>query len=176
MGASIASLLGDRDYADVALVETVDNRAAGSDVCVLTGDVESIGSVGAALSRIAPAAVLMVVAEPPDLAAHVVLGSSEFPRARVIALPGGDHGAGSTEAGRIAEMIDSIVLDRWDVFSCLVLCRGEYGIDDAYAAVPCRLGARGVEEIVGDDVPKDELSSLRGSATPTADLPGRPGD
>ena len=64
----------------------------------------------------------------------------------------------------IAKMVDCILNDRADVVSVCAYVSGQYGIEDLYLNVPCRLGKNGLEEIVILDATKDELSALKQSA------------
>jgi malate dehydrogenase len=70
----------------------------------------------------------------------------------------------------VAEMVDSILLDRMRVLPCAALCQGEYGIRDLFVGVPCRLGANGVEEIVELDLADAELEQLHASADAVREL------
>ena len=50
----------------------------------------------------------------------------------------------------VAQMVDSILLDKKQILPCAAYLDGEYGIDDLFCGVPVKLGAGGVEEIVSD--------------------------
>src|SRR6266550_3484712 len=60
----------------------------------------------------------------------------------------------------VAEMVDSIVLDQKRVLPCAALCQGEFGINDLFVGVPCRLGAEGLEEIVEIELSDEEREQL----------------
>ena len=170
-GAAYFGKIEGRDYANARLTADLDERDAGSAICVIAPDrgapseeVEALVTRSAATAaRVAPASILIVAAEPAEVASHLALVHSEFPRARVI-------GVSEASSERVVDMVDSIVLDRGTAFPCLVLCRGEYGIEDAFALVACRLGARGVEEIVDERFSKDQLSKLQLSARSSGDI------
>jgi malate dehydrogenase len=68
------------------------------------------------------------------------------------------------------EMVDSIVLDQKRVLPCAALCQGEFGIDDLFVGVPCRLGADGLEEIIEIDLTDDEKDQLQKSAGAVKEL------
>jgi malate dehydrogenase len=72
----------------------------------------------------------------------------------------------------VAEMVDSIVFDQKRVLPCAALCQGEFGIDDLFVGVPCRLGAEGLEEIVEIELSDDEQEQLRSSAGAVQELVG----
>src|SRR3954462_10792909 len=72
----------------------------------------------------------------------------------------------------VAEMVDSIVLDQKRVLPCAALCQGEYGINDLFVGVPCRLGAEGLEEIVEIELSDEEQAQLRQSAGAVQELVG----
>lgn len=46
------------------------------------------------------------------------------------------------------EMIESILLDKKKILPCSVLLQGEYGVQNVFAGVPVKLGARGIEQII----------------------------
>ena len=70
----------------------------------------------------------------------------------------------------VAEMVDSIVFDQKRVLPCAALCQGEFGIDDLFVGVPCRLGAEGLEEIVEIDLEDEEREQLANSAGAVQEL------
>jgi malate dehydrogenase len=67
-------------------------------------------------------------------------------------------------------MVDSIMLDQRRVLPCAALCQGEFGIDDLFVGVPCKLGESGVEEIVEIDLTDDEKEQLQSSAAAVREL------
>ena len=72
----------------------------------------------------------------------------------------------------VAEMVDSIVFDQKRVLPCAALCQGEFGINDLFVGVPCRLGAEGLEEIVEIELSDDEQEQLAKSASAVEELVG----
>src|SRR5256885_9904333 len=70
----------------------------------------------------------------------------------------------------VAEMVDSIVFDQKRVLPCAALCQGEFGIDDLFVGVPCRLGAEGLEEIVEIELEDEEQEQLAKSADAVKEL------
>src|SRR5438045_8021914 len=64
----------------------------------------------------------------------------------------------------VAEMVDAIVFDQKRVLPCAALCQGEFGINDLFVGVPCRLGAEGLEEIVQIELEDAERDALAKSA------------
>jgi malate dehydrogenase len=72
----------------------------------------------------------------------------------------------------VAEMVDSIVFDQKRVLPCAALCQGEFGINDLFVGVPCRLGAEGLEEIVEIELSDDEQEQLAKSAGAVEELVG----
>jgi malate dehydrogenase len=71
-----------------------------------------------------------------------------------------------------AQMVDSIVLDEKRVLPCTAYLEGEYGIDGLYMGVPCRLGSRGIEQVVEIDLDEAEQEALRRSADAVRDVVG----
>src|SRR5215475_4107304 len=48
----------------------------------------------------------------------------------------------------VAQMIDSIILDKKMILPCAVYLQGEYGMQNLFVGVPAKLGAKGVEEVI----------------------------
>ena len=132
-GAELARSLSERDYAEVVEVNG-DEDVAGSSVVVLAEPGDRL--FGAIRDR-APNAVVVVAGHSPSAVCEATL----FPRARII---------GTEDADAAADVVDSVVLDRGRVMTCVVRCEGEHGIEGEFAAVPVRVGAGGVREIVED--------------------------
>ncbi|MBI3970769.1 MAG: malate dehydrogenase [Chloroflexi bacterium] len=60
----------------------------------------------------------------------------------------------------VAQMVDSILLDKKQILPCSAYLQGEYGIQDLFVGVPVKLGARGVEEVVQIDLSQEEQAAL----------------
>jgi hypothetical protein len=127
---SSASELNDRGYADVAR-DLAD--ISGSAVVVL---VEGGEDVLTALRDRAPNAVAVVAGDGIRTACETTL----FPRSRIIGV--------EPEPEAVVGVVDAILLDRREEFTAIVRCQGERGIEDDFVAVPVRIGAGGVIEIV----------------------------
>jgi malate dehydrogenase len=67
-------------------------------------------------------------------------------------------------AAALAEMADSILLDKKRVLPCSAYLKGEYGINDMYFGVPCKLGAGGLEQILEVKLNDTERAALQKSA------------
>ncbi len=64
----------------------------------------------------------------------------------------------------ITEMIDAILKDKHKILPCAAYLQGEYGIRDLFIGVPCRLGAKGLEQVVEIRLTAEEKASLEKSA------------
>ena len=64
----------------------------------------------------------------------------------------------------VVQMAEAIVLDKKRILPCAAWLQGEYGIEDLFLGVPCKLGAGGLEEIIEVELTPDEQSSLEASA------------
>jgi len=62
------------------------------------------------------------------------------------------------------QMVDSIVRDRKRILPCSAWLEGEYGLRGVFLGVPCKLGARGLEQIVEVELTSRERISLGKSA------------
>ncbi len=64
----------------------------------------------------------------------------------------------------VAQMVEAISLDKKRILPCAAWLDGEYGFSGIYLGVPCKLGRRGVEEIVEVELTDGERSALETSA------------
>jgi malate dehydrogenase len=62
------------------------------------------------------------------------------------------------------EMVDAIVRDRKRILPCAAWLQGEYGMSDLYLGVPCKLGRRGLEQIIEVELTESEKAALAKSA------------
>ncbi len=106
---------------------------SGADVVVLASSASD--EWGLAVRDRAPNAVVVVIGGSPQAMCEVTL----FPRGRIIGV------ADQAEADAV---VDAVVNDRDETFDAVVRCQGERGIDDQFASVPVKIGARGVIEIL----------------------------
>lgn len=60
--------------------------------------------------------------------------------------------------------IESVLLDQSYLLPTAVYLQGQYGLNDLFLGVPCRLGCGGVEEIIELDLTEKEKESLHRSA------------
>jgi malate dehydrogenase len=70
----------------------------------------------------------------------------------------------------VVEMVESILKDKNKILPCSVYLQGEYGITDLFVGVPCKLGARGLEQIVEIELTADESAALQKSAAAVQEL------
>ena len=73
----------------------------------------------------------------------------------------------------LAQMIDAVLNDRSRILPCSVYSGangGGYGIDNLYVGLPARLGANGVEEVVGMELTAAERTALHASAASVTEL------
>jgi malate dehydrogenase len=62
------------------------------------------------------------------------------------------------------QMVESIVLDKKRILPCAAWLEGEFGLSGVYCGVPCKLGRRGLEQIVQVKLSAEELAALAKSA------------
>ena len=72
----------------------------------------------------------------------------------------------------VAQMVDSIILDRKQILPCAVRLEGEYGIHGLFVGVPVKLGGKGVEQIIELELTEDERAALQKSADSVKELVG----
>lgn len=68
------------------------------------------------------------------------------------------------------EMVEAILKDKKKILPCAAYLQGEYGIDGLYVGVPCKLGARGLEQIIEIKLTPEEAAGLRKSADAVKEL------
>jgi malate dehydrogenase len=68
------------------------------------------------------------------------------------------------------EMVEAILKDKKKILPCAAYLQGEYGIDGLYVGVPCKLGRRGLEQILEVKLNKEEHAALRKSADAVKEL------
>jgi len=62
------------------------------------------------------------------------------------------------------QMVESIALDKKRVLPCAAWLEGEYGLSGIYCGVPCKLGRKGLEQILQVELSADEKAALAKSA------------
>ncbi|MFA4836288.1 MAG: malate dehydrogenase, partial [Dehalococcoidia bacterium] len=63
-----------------------------------------------------------------------------------------------------AQMVEAIILDRKKILTCSTLLQGEYGINGVFVGVPCKLGAKGIEQVIELKLNAEETAGLKKSA------------
>ena len=64
----------------------------------------------------------------------------------------------------VCEMVQSVLLDEQRLLPCAALLEGEYGLQGVFCGVPCRLGRKGILEIVELQLTHEEKKALSKSA------------
>ncbi len=62
------------------------------------------------------------------------------------------------------EMVEAIALDRKRILPCSAWLTGEYGLKDVFCGVPCKLGRKGLEQILEVTLTEQEKTDLAKSA------------
>jgi len=62
------------------------------------------------------------------------------------------------------QMVEAIVKDKKRVLPCSAWLTGEYGLQDVYCGVPCKLGRNGLEAILEVELSEEEQTALLRSA------------
>jgi malate dehydrogenase len=70
------------------------------------------------------------------------------------------------------EMVEAILKDKKKILPCAAYLNGEYGVDGLYVGVPCKLGARGLEQIIEIKLTDEEHAALHKSAASVKELVG----
>jgi len=67
------------------------------------------------------------------------------------------------------QMAESIALDKKRILPCAAWLQGEYGLRDVFCGVPCKLGRKGLEQIVTVKLTDQEKTDLHQSAAAVMD-------
>ncbi|MGK7928280.1 MAG: malate dehydrogenase [Spirulina sp.] len=67
-------------------------------------------------------------------------------------------------ASSACQMVGAILRDRSNLLPAAAYLRGEYGLKDMFLGVPCRLGNKGIEQIIELQLNDKELAQLQTSA------------
>src|SRR4030095_1569569 len=68
------------------------------------------------------------------------------------------------------EMAEAILKDKEKILPCAAYLEGEYGINGLYVGVPCKLGARGLEQVIEITLTAEERIALHKSASAVQEL------
>jgi malate dehydrogenase len=68
------------------------------------------------------------------------------------------------------EMVEAILKDKKKILPCAAYLEGEYGINGLYVGVPCKLGARGIEDVIQIKLTPEENAELQKSAAAVKEL------
>src|SRR5271155_405125 len=68
------------------------------------------------------------------------------------------------------EMVEAILKDKKKILPCAAFLQGEYGISGLYVGVPCKLGAKGLEQIIQIKLTAEEQAALNKSAEAVKEL------
>ena len=69
-----------------------------------------------------------------------------------------------------AEMVEAILKDKNKILPCAAYLEGEYGIDGVFVGVPCKLGRRGLVEVLQLNLSVEERIQLQKSAAAVREL------
>ena len=67
-------------------------------------------------------------------------------------------------------MTEAILKDKKKILPCAAYLQGEYGIKGLFVGVPCKLGARGLEQIIEIKLTAEEQAALKKSADAVQEL------
>jgi len=72
----------------------------------------------------------------------------------------------------VTEMAEAILKDKKKILPCAAYLEGEYGLNGLFVGVPCKLGARGIEEVIQIKLMPEEKAALDKSAGAVKELVG----
>jgi malate dehydrogenase len=68
------------------------------------------------------------------------------------------------------EMVEAILKDKKKILPCAAYLQGEYGITGLFVGVPCKLGGKGLEQIIEIKLTAEEQAALQRSADSVKEL------
>jgi malate dehydrogenase len=68
------------------------------------------------------------------------------------------------------EMAEAIIKDKHKILPCAAYLQGEYGINGLFVGVPCKLGSKGIEDVIQIKLTAEEQSALEKSAGAVKEL------
>src|SRR5689334_10107540 len=72
----------------------------------------------------------------------------------------------------VTEMVEAILKDKKKILPCAAYLEGEYGINGLFVGVPCKLGTRGIEQVIEIKLTPEEQTALEKSAGAVKELVG----
>jgi len=69
----------------------------------------------------------------------------------------------------VLDMVESIVKDKKRILPAAAYLQGEYGVDGLYVGVPCKLGAKGLLQVIELDLTAEEKTALSISVNDVAE-------
>jgi malate dehydrogenase len=72
----------------------------------------------------------------------------------------------------VTEMVEAILKDKKKILPCAAYLEGEYGLRGLFVGVPCKLGTRGIEQIIEIKLTPEEKTALERSAGAVKELVG----
>jgi len=72
----------------------------------------------------------------------------------------------------VVEMVQAILKDKKKILPCAAYLEGEYGVSGLFVGVPCKLGARGIEQIIEIKLTAEEKASLDKAVATVRELVG----
>jgi len=70
----------------------------------------------------------------------------------------------------VTEMVEAILKDKKKILPCAAYLEGEYGVHGLFVGVPCKLGEKGLEEIIQIKLTPEEQAGLKKSADAVQEL------
>jgi malate dehydrogenase len=70
----------------------------------------------------------------------------------------------------VTEMVEAILKDKKKILPCAAYLEGEYGLQGLFVGVPCKLGTRGIEQVIEIKLTPEEKSALERSAGAVKEL------
>jgi malate dehydrogenase len=105
---------------------------------------------------------------PADRIAEIVLRTRDG-GAEIVKLLGSGSAFYAPSAA-VVEMVDAILNDKKKILPCAAYLEGEYGINGLYVGVPCKLGAKGIEQIFEVKLTPEDSAALKKSADAVHEL------
>src|SRR5436190_1681655 len=164
-------ITGTNDYADTAnsdivvITAGIPRKPGMSRDDLLNTNHKIMKDVVSKCVQYSPSCILIIVSNPLDAMAQAAFKMAGFPRERVIGM------AGVLDSARFRTFIADELKVSVENVTAFVL-EGEYGISGLYVGVPCKLGSKGIEQIIEIKLTPEEKTALDKSAAAVKELVG----
>src|SRR5436309_1493323 len=172
VGATVARGIADKQLADVVVIDIADQKAAGValdmlQACPILGSDSRVLGTGDYAESAGSDIVVITSGVPrkPGMSRDDLLNVNYKIMQQVT-----EQVVRYAPGASVVDMVEAILLDKKKIVPCSVFLQGEYGVRDQFVGVPCKLGARGLEQIIQIKLTSEEDAAFKKSAAAVKEL------